>query len=144
MSAYICSHDHITALASAVVALNVDVHCMHAYREPCPPVDDLMRAARHVGELLLAENQESFDAKYAESSAETFVLSPSVAKALMFKGALSARVVPLLKAIDCYEYQSCEHEGWETSTAKKLMGHLRAALVTRLPGYNDAAWGWQA
>ena len=48
--------------------------------------------------------------------------------------------VETLKALDCYEYQSCEHPGWRTSEAKKVCDWLRGKLVASLPGYDEAAW----
>lgn len=49
--------------------------------------------------------------------------------------------VALLKLIDCYEYQSCEHPGWNTSQAKEFCDRLRKALIGLLPGYAEANWG---
>lgn len=45
-----------------------------------------------------------------------------------------------LKALDCYEYQSCEHDGWSTSEARAFCDRLRRALIHGLRGYNAAAW----
>jgi hypothetical protein len=35
-------------------------------------------------------------------------------------------------AIDCLDYQSCEHDEWETSEACKLLQQLRVAFPPRL------------
>jgi len=48
--------------------------------------------------------------------------------------------VAVLKACSCYEYQSCEHPGWETSEAKRLIDSITQAAIAALPGYQDAAW----
>ena len=48
--------------------------------------------------------------------------------------------VQALKALDCYEYQSCEHPGWRTSEAFQFIDALRRKLICTLPGYEDAAW----
>lgn len=48
--------------------------------------------------------------------------------------------VQILKAIDCYEYQSCEHPDWETSEAKVFCDALRGLMIGRLDGYADAQW----
>jgi hypothetical protein len=45
-----------------------------------------------------------------------------------------------LKLISCYEYQSCEHEGWKTSEAKSFCESLQGKLITELPGYDGADW----
>ena len=48
----------------------------------------------------------------------------------------------LLKAIDCYEYQACEHEGWKDSEAKAFCSRLRKSLISRSPEYTNAeGWG---
>lgn len=47
----------------------------------------------------------------------------------------------VLKALACYEYQSCEHDGWNASKARALCKWLRERLINDLPGY-DAAPGW--
>jgi hypothetical protein len=48
--------------------------------------------------------------------------------------------VQVLKAIRCYEYQSCEHAGWCTSEAKQFCLILTDYAVSQLPGYEVAAW----
>jgi len=45
-----------------------------------------------------------------------------------------------LKLISCYEYQSCEHEGWKTSEGKSFCESLQGKLITELPGYDGADW----
>jgi hypothetical protein len=49
--------------------------------------------------------------------------------------------VDVLKAIDCYQYQSCEHPGWQTSEAKAFTDALRRAWTHLVPGYDEAPWG---
>ena len=49
-------------------------------------------------------------------------------------------IVQAIKAIQCYEYQSCEHPGWRTSEAKEFCSALMSRLIVDLPGYEDAAW----
>ena len=48
--------------------------------------------------------------------------------------------VATLKAIACYEYQSCEIETWEKSNAKAFCDALRDAMIYDLPGYDEAPW----
>ena len=50
--------------------------------------------------------------------------------------------IEVLKAIGCYEYQSCEHDEWEESEAARFCAALRAAIVSRLPGYDAAPYEW--
>ena len=48
--------------------------------------------------------------------------------------------VQVLKAIDCLEYQSCDHPGWKDSEARKFLEALRAKATSQLPGYHEAQW----
>lgn len=49
-----------------------------------------------------------------------------------------------LNAIDCYEYQACEHPEWNESEAKRFCEALRSALISCIPGWRDAPWGWNS
>lgn len=50
--------------------------------------------------------------------------------------------VKVLKAIACYEYQSCEHPAWPSGEAKAFCDSLRHAAIYALPGYDDGEWGY--
>jgi len=49
--------------------------------------------------------------------------------------------VDMLKACDCWEYQSCEIEGWEGSKGAFWCNAIRKTAIRKLPGYSDAD-GW--
>ncbi len=49
--------------------------------------------------------------------------------------------IALLKACDCYAYQSCEHNGWEKSEACRFIAEARIEIIRKLPGWDDAPWG---
>jgi hypothetical protein len=49
--------------------------------------------------------------------------------------------VQVIKACDCYEYQSCEHDGWADSEACRFITSLRKGAAHALPGYDGADWG---
>lgn len=48
----------------------------------------------------------------------------------------------VFKAIDCYDYQSCEHPGWRQSSAYQFCESLRHAVCRGVEGYEDAPWGF--
>lgn len=48
--------------------------------------------------------------------------------------------IAVIKACDCLDYQSCEHPEWETSDAYHLLNAIRHAAISRIHGYDDAAW----
>lgn len=90
-----------------------------------------LETANQVGAMLWNENKRSVDHRYNEANdrevytfAESYVSNP----------------VAILKAIDCYEYQSCEHDEWQQSEAFAFCQALRHAVISMLPGYDDAAW----
>jgi len=47
-----------------------------------------------------------------------------------------ATIEQVLGAISCYEYQSCESVGWETSWSKQFMDSLRKNLCSMIAGDN--------
>lgn len=53
-------------------------------------------------------------------------------------------VVGALKALACYEYQSCESDDWESTEAFAFCEALRHTLIWALPNIDDAAWEVQA
>jgi hypothetical protein len=92
-----------------------------------------------LGRALVLENARSVEFRYRKPVAE-----------LNFDGAGDdytyerPRVVPsivaMLKAIDCYEYQACEHDAWEESDARHFCSELRVMLTQKLPGWEEAPW----
>ena len=89
--------------------------------------------AGQVGAMLMAENRRSVNHRYDETQEE----APYVFEKL------PGRPDPIivLKAISCYEYQSCEHPEWEESEAHAFCEALRHRMIAALPGYDDAdAW----
>jgi hypothetical protein len=90
--------------------------------------------AGYVGAMLLAENRRSVDHRYAEEEWEQpylFKMLPGV-----------PNPVAVLKAIDGFEYQACEHPEWEKSEAHNFCDALRRKAIGKLPGYEeDEHWG---
>jgi hypothetical protein len=54
----------------------------------------------------------------------------------------SVPVIEILKSCDCFAYQSCEYDDWHKSTAHKIINAIRKECITRLPGYEEAQWGY--
>ena len=50
--------------------------------------------------------------------------------------------VEALKLIRFYQCQRSNHLGWAVSQAKRFCAALAEALIRRLPGYEEAKWGW--
>lgn len=91
--------------------------------------------ASTVGAMLMAENRRSLDHRYAEEEWE----QPYLFDRLRIAGTIDP--VRVLKAINCYEYQSCEHPEWHDSQALVFCDALAGVCVRALPGYDEAP-GW--
>jgi hypothetical protein len=86
-----------------------------------------------LGALLWDENIRSVDSRYREEN--------GVGAYEHVRSSLLIDPVQVLKAADCYEYQSCEHEEWIESEAKTIIDALRDAACNAMPGYDAAVWG---
>lgn len=143
MSAYIVDKNHIDYLLEAAVTFergrfnwyhNQEQHQLKGY-------DDESRRA--VGQMLWDENVKSVMARYPSDSPEelpgpglpTYQYEP--ANVCWMK----MDPVQVLKAVACYEYQSCEHAEWGTSSAQVFVHTLRGIAIRALPGYEAAQWG---
>lgn len=158
MSAFVVSKIHIDALVTAGLAFDrygplrwmtrdlteEEQRTGYAEGEPWGPESvsiwrrlsrELTRdTAEQVGAMLWAENVRSVNHRYAEEEWEevyTFERLPGTVNPIV-----------VLKAISCYEYQSCEHPEWERSEARRFCDSLRKHMINHLPGMDDAA-GWE-
>lgn len=102
-----------------------------------------------IGEMLIKENLSSIHARYPDTitdpestpgPVDQYWLEPYTLADPFFAKRLTA--IEALKALDCYEYQSCEHPEWEQSEAHEFCERFRHALIGCLDGYEDAPWEW--
>lgn len=130
MSAFQVSNAHINALVRARAVASKGNNWMRLESE---------MTDTDLGRMLLRENMASVACRYAHKgfTVDEFELSAYRAS----RPAREFSVVELLKALDCYEYQACEHNGWKGSRAATFCADLRTALIKCLPGYDDAPWG---
>jgi hypothetical protein len=147
MSAYIVNKAHIDALVLLGQRGPSD-------RAPQYPGDGWYgpytyrdKTLDEIGTDLVCENVRSINARYPDTIDDpehmpgpiehywepTYTFNPKVKHPTTIEG---------LKLIACYEYQACEHAGWATSDAHDYCQSLRSALVSELPGYDAAPWGW--
>lgn len=109
--------------------------------------------ADEVGAMLVLENVRSVQYRYQDGSLDNLPgpTSPYYTNpyAYPLHGTGPIRIgqaprrltaVEALKAIDCYEYQSCEHPEWHGSEARRLCDALRQRLIGALTGYDEAPW----
>lgn len=115
-----------------------------SFEEACA----LQREARYdeaprIGAFLIEENLRSVRYRYQDDSdnlpgpADPYWLTP-------YEYTIFAHTqistVAALKALDGYEYQSCEHPRWRISEAFQFCEALRRKLIGTLAGYEEAAW----
>lgn len=102
--------------------------------------------ADEIGQMLRDENVRSVLYRYPdcmEGGDLPGIVGDDPAEPYRFKRLpWEFNAVQALKAIDCYEYQSCEHPEWHESEAKRFCDSLRSVLIHSLPGYNEAPWEW--
>ena len=139
MSAFEVSEAHIDAL--------VEARSWIEYTFTPRPLREM--SDDEIGQMLRLENIRSLHYRYpahvqptdkARCAAYRFKRSRLIA-ALGGVDDRAVNCVKLIKAIHCYEYQSCEHPEWEGSAAHAYCKDILARLVEYLPGYADAPWG---
>lgn len=117
MSAFICSNKTISAIVNT----------------PSMFCSDAERA--ELGQVLFDANVESC-VTLAESKGDTFKLDHK----FEFIPGIVLTPVEMIKACDCYLYQSCEVENFEETRAAKMVEVIKQFAVQNLPGYSDALW----
>jgi hypothetical protein len=107
-----------------------------------------LMSADAVGQMLVCENVLSIRARYpdvdeggtAPGPCDEYWREPYTYADPRYR----PTAVEGLQALACFEYQSCEHDEWRTSEARRFCEALRHSLIQRLPGMNDAPWSWNA
>lgn len=148
MSAYMVDREHIAYLIQAAMS-RVILHGDSKFRwrfddswkEPDPYNHEAVAAA---GQMLWDENFASVTRRYPSDDfdnlpgpiGENFVYAHHAHSPY-----ISIDPVQVMKSCDCYTYQSCEHEGWESSEARQFILRLRDAASKLVKGYDDAEWG---
>jgi hypothetical protein len=122
MSAFIVSKDHIDTILSAYAKV------LKARHDTPPDLD-------HLGKTLWRENARSVAYRYEEAEDKQW-------ETYKFKNQPNSILTPVevYALVDCLEYQSCEHPGWEVSEAAKLCRRIKDTLIASLPEWKDAAW----
>jgi len=90
-----------------------------------------MEKLNAIGQELVNENFKSVNYRYHENNQPY---------KYYFQPVLNFNPIQALKAVNCLDYQSCEHPTWENSNAKKILESIKNSLITMLPGYDDFQW----
>jgi hypothetical protein len=130
MSAFLCSSEHISALAAYAVRHRL-------WKNPLP--DPLVGDAEVLGRALHRENLRSLRALYGDRKRPPFVFSSRYAEAAS-AGVLSP--IEIIKAAHCFRYQECEHKGDATTRElRRVIEIIIEHAIHDVPGYEEAAWG---
>jgi hypothetical protein len=155
MSAFVVDPTHIDVILSTAIRGPNGVAPYPGWWTP-PYTDELLpgtsgplRAedADLAGEVLLAECIASVSFRYPDSGPGALpgpIPTPNPPDYEWAGYAQGLTAIEACKAIDCYEYQSCEHPGWGESGSRSFCERLRHILVGAMAGYEDAPWGWTA
>lgn len=122
MSAFMCSDEYISALVNGAIEYGID-----------------LPRGYDPGEwfaALVAENKVSLTARYGKRGEEGRA-SP---RAHRFTPKIALPALHVIKLAQSYEYQACEHDGWDKSEAKRWIDLLIAGLIFKIPGYGAAPW----
>jgi hypothetical protein len=132
---------------SCFVVSNFDIDILvTAYGDPLGDGDKAARLT-WTGRALLAENVKSFAACYrVKGRAKGSDMRNETAhgwrqaRAYTFTRRIAHRAA-VAKLARFYDYQACEHDGFETSTAKTIVDKLMASHPESLPLYDKMPWG---
>jgi hypothetical protein len=127
MSAFIVADSHINAIVSWAGKHDVRVRYGNPLKTWSVAGDE-----QDTAQLLLRENIDSVNYRYGTE----LPLHPIE---FNFK-APNLSAIECIKAIHCLEYQSCEHEQWNSSLACALLREIASVALRVLPGYNAARW----
>lgn len=96
-----------------------------------------------LGQILVSENVASVSYRYPDDNPEAgdlpgpidaYYMAPYVYE----DPRVNLNAGQVFAAIDCLDYQSCEHPGWETSEAYALLRSLRDAYCRKVEGYGGS------
>lgn len=145
MSAFVVGKVHIDAMITA--ALDVDDRGLYWYTPAGGGRKVDSDNADELGAMLVRTNVESVRARYPGDGYDDmpgpvengFAIAAAVSGTYNFERTQSHEPGEIMAAVSCYEYQSCEHDGWEGSEAQAFCRYLREALCRQVPGY-EGTW----
>ncbi len=126
MSAFQVSPAHLSVIVNAWIGARGRVRWNFRGRQlDSGNADDWQVALDHLATV----NADSYPGEPA---------APVAGKVRGFAAPLSP--VATIKALECFEYQASEHEGWATSGLPEMLRELTGYLHGMLPGYAEADW----
>ena len=140
MSAWIVNKAHIDAMVTAAQFCGRDYGSFYYWHERDAHYVTF-ETEDDVGQMLWSENVASVSYRYNGDTDLPGPIPTPDPTSYEFTRSRPFSPVEMLSAIDCYEYQSCEHPGWKDSQAHAFCQALRHQMIGCLPGYDEAPWG---
>lgn len=149
MSAYIVEKNHVLYLVCAALSratrYNSNGFSWYHAGTRHEIGDGDVSAMAETANMLWRENIKSVSARYPHESSATlpgtraadFIVTEADFPACCH----SFDPVQVLKACNCFDYQSCEHDEWRESLACAFIQALKEKMMRALPTYDDAEWG---
>lgn len=150
MSAFIVDAGHIDYLVTACRMYQIQhasgataTEAAASYTRPIPwsgaaSTDVYMMSDTELGRELLKENLNSVAFRYGLDLTPDELAIPESYE--YRRPRLAVTPVQTLKAVQCLEYQSCEHPGWSESLSSGICAQLLSASIRKLPGMESAEW----
>lgn len=131
MSAFIVNDHHINVLVTWASWNDV------RYYHPGFGWKSVAGSEDKTARILAQENLRSVNHRYAEDEPLEFG-----GFCFADRGSRGGTITPveIIKACHCLAYQSCEHDEWEGSEAKRILDAIEDRAVSLLPGYDNAEW----
>src|SRR5260370_18683384 len=126
MSAFVLQKTDIDILVTALAKLKPAGHRLIDFNE--------------LGRVLWRENIASVTHLYRNMSREELLEVFEAVEAYRFKPT-RARPEAVAKIADYYDHQTCEHDAWQASEARKITLEIKAGYPATLPGYDSMPWG---
>lgn len=126
MSAFLCGDRHLDALLSYAVN-----------KRDCYVGSEKITHgnATNFGATLRKENIRSLVKRYPQDEAEY-----ASGYEYTFTPMATLTPVEIIKACNCYGYQTCENDDYVDSAAYNIITCIRETAIHSLAGYEDAAW----
>ena len=147
MSAWMVSKEHIDYMLSAILNDRVRYTFPTVNYPEGARIEINELSANDTGRILMAECEKSVLYRYAGDTRDSLPghagFDPDSYIFQYVEG--PAGPWALLKAVDCYGYQSCEHPDWRESHAYAITGAIKGVAWSRLSRdskeYDRAPWG---
>lgn len=123
MSAFVVSHKHINTLITF-------------WGQHCNPNASL-RECQQTGEKLLTENIKSVNHRYElnDTLPDDYLYSR-----VHLLNNEPITLIQIIKAVNCWQYQSCEHDDAEKTEAWRIASQIKEEAIRQLPGYEEAEY----